>query len=112
MQTTYDAQLGATVTRDDSGKIRGINYPHDGQQVEYPGGREGAAAYVHTIAEKLDVAPEALRRIEQHVSYLDPRPQDVEYRFSEEKAFFDSATYAYYQTYLNTPFGPPVSPLR
>ena len=38
------------------------------------------------------------------VSYLDPRPQDVENRFSEEKAFFDSATYAYYQTYLNTPF--------
>ena len=112
MQTTYDAQLGATVTRDDSGKIRGINYPHDGQQVEYPGGREGAAAYVRTIAEKLDVAPEALRRIEQHVSYLDPRPQDVEYRFSEEKALFDSATYAYYQTYLNTPVWAAGSPSR
>ena len=37
------------------------------------------------------------------MSYLDPQPQAVEYRFSEEKALFDSATYAFYQTYLNTP---------
>ncbi len=37
------------------------------------------------------------------MSFLDPQPQEVEYRFSEEKPAFDSTTYAYYQTYLNTP---------
>jgi len=41
--------------------------------------------------------------MDQPVSHLDPQPQEVQYRFGEEKAFFDSATYAYYQTYLNTP---------
>lgn len=103
MRTIYDPSLKATVTLDDSGQIRGINYLGEAREIEHLRGREAAAAYVRSLAEKLDIAPEALRSLDQPVSYLDPQPQDVEYRFSEEKALFDSATYAYYQTYLNTP---------
>ena len=86
MRTTYDPSLKATVTLDDSGQIRGINYLDEYREIENLHGREAATAYVRSIAEKLNIDPEALRSLDQPVSYLDPQPQDVEYRFSEEKA--------------------------
>ena len=103
MRTAYDPSLNATVTLDDSNQIRGINYLHKYPDIGHFRGREAATAYMHSIAERLNISPEALRSLDQPVSYLDPQPQAVEYRFSEEKTSFDSATYAYYQTYLNTP---------
>ncbi len=103
MRTIYDPNLKATITLDDSGQVRGIKHIDKYREVEHLGGREAATAYIRNIAEKLNLAPEALRSLDQPVSYFDPQPQDVEYRFSEEKALFDSATYAYYQTWLNTP---------
>lgn len=103
MPTIYDPSLKATVTLDDTGQVRGINHLDEYREIEHHSGREAATAYVRDIAGKLNIAPEALRSLEQRVSYLDPQPQDVEYRFSEENASFDSATYAFYQTYLNTP---------
>jgi len=103
MRTIYDPSLKATVILDDSGQVRGINYLEEYREIEHLRGRGAAAAYFREIAGKLNITPEALRSLEQCVSYLDPQAQDVEYRFSEEKALFDSATYAYYQTYLNTP---------
>lgn len=103
MRTIYDASLKATVTLDDAGQVRGINHLDEYREIEHLRGREAATAYVRDIAGKLNIMPEALRSLEQRVSYLDPHAQGVEYRFSEEKASFDSATYAYYQTYLNTP---------
>ena len=103
MKTTYDPTIKATVTLDDAGHIRGINHLDEYREIEHLRGREAAAAYVRDIAGKVNIAPEALRSLEQAVSYLDPLEKDVEYRFSEEKTSFDSATYAYYQTYLNTP---------
>jgi zinc metalloprotease ZmpB len=64
---------------------------------------EASTAYVRSIADKLNIAPEAMRSLDQPVSYLDPKQQSVEYRLSEKKELFDSVTYAYYQTYLNAP---------
>src|SRR4051795_12361327 len=103
MQTIYDPSLKANVTLDDSGHVRGINHLDEYREVEHFRGREAAAAYVRNIAGKLNIGREALHSLDQPVSYLDPQAQQVEYRFSGEKAFFDSATYAYYQTWLNTP---------
>ncbi|CAG0938736.1 hypothetical protein GALLN_00362 [Gallionellaceae bacterium] len=103
MRTIYDPSLKATVTLDDAGLVRGIYHLDEYREIEHLRGREAATAYVRDIAGKFNIAPEALRSLEQRVSYLDPHLQDVEYRFSEEKPLFDSATYAYYQTWLNTP---------
>lgn len=103
MKTTYDPSIKATVTLDDAGRIRGINHLDEYREIEYLRGREAAAAYVRDIAGKLNIARKLLDNLEQAVSYLDPQKKGVEYRFSEEKTSFDSATYAYYQTFLNTP---------
>ena len=103
MPTIYDPNLKANVTRDDSGQIRGINHLDKYRELEHLHCSEAATAYVRSIAEKLNIAPEALHGLDQSVSYLDPQQQPLEYRVSEKKTLFDTTTYAYYQTYLNTP---------
>jgi hypothetical protein len=103
MRTDYDPGLQATVTWDDAGRVRGILYFDKFREIENLRGRVAAEAYIRDIAGNLNVAPEALRSLEQSVSYVDPRQQGLEYRFSEEKVSFDSATYVYAQTYLNAP---------
>jgi hypothetical protein len=103
MRTDYDPGLKATVTWDDTGRIRGILYFDKFHAMKNLRGRAAAEAYIRDIAENLKVASEAVRSLGRPVSYLEPREQGVEYRFSEEKVSFDSATYVYYQTYLNAP---------
>jgi hypothetical protein len=106
MRTIYDADLRATVTLDDNDRIRALNYEEywpAGDPAGDVGGGEAASAYFSDIASKLDIAAAALSSLNEPVSYFDPRQQDIEYRFSEEKSLFDTATYTYYQTYLNTP---------
>jgi hypothetical protein len=104
VRTYYDPDLRATVTwDDDAGRVRGILYFDKYREIENLRGRAAAEAYIRDIAGNLNVAPEALRNLEQSASYLDPREQGVEYRFSEEKVSFDTTTYVYYQTYLNAP---------
>jgi len=102
MKRTYDETLKATVTLDDAGQVRGINHLERFPEIE-DHSQASAVAYVRGIAEKFDITRESLLNPEQPVSFGDPRKQEVAYRFSEEKTFFDSTTYAYYQTYLNTP---------
>ena len=103
MKKIYDPTLKASVTLDDAGHIRGINYLDEYPEIKGFQGREAAMAYVRDVAGKLNVAPASLRNLDQPVSYVDPEEKDVEYRLSEEKTFFNLTTYAYYQTYLNTP---------
>jgi hypothetical protein len=103
MRTIHDATLKATVVLDDAGEVRAINHLDEYREMHPRRGRDAAAAYVRDIAGNVNIAPAALRNLEQRVSYLDPRTQEVEYRLSEEKTFFDSTTYAYCQTLLNTP---------
>lgn len=103
MKRTYDSTLKATVTLDESGQVRGVNHLDEYREMENLRGREAAQAYIRESAGIFNIAPDALRNLEQPISYLDPLTQGIEYRFSEEKASFDAVTYAYYQTYLNTP---------
>jgi len=103
MRTIHDPILKANLTIDESGHIRGINHLERYHDLEYGQGSDTPTTYVRSIGEKLKIAPEELNNLDQPVSYVDPQRQGVEYRFSEKKEMFDSATYAYYQTYLNTP---------
>lgn len=103
MRRTYDPTLKATVTLDEAGRVRGINHLDEFREMENLRGHEAAQAYLREIAGSFNIAPDALRNLEQPVSYFDPLAQESEYRFSEGKASFDAVTYAYYQTYLNTP---------
>jgi zinc metalloprotease ZmpB len=103
MSIIYNSALKANVILDDAGQIRGINHLDEYPEIENRRGFEAAIAYVRNISTSLNITPNRLRNLEQRVSYFNPQLQDVEYRFSEEKGSLDSATYSFYQTYLNTP---------
>ena len=103
MRTIYDPNLKATIMLDDSGQVRGIKHLDKYREVEHLRGREAATAYVRSIAENSTSPRKRFAASISPCPESSSQPQDVEYRFSEEKASFDSATYAYYQTWLNTP---------
>ena len=103
MRTTYSPSLRANLTRDDQGRVRGVNHLDGPYWPDGRGARAGAIAYLRDMAETLKIPREQLRPLDHRVSYLDPRPLDVEYRLAEQKNLFNSATYAFHQTWLNVP---------
>lgn len=103
MNTIYYPSLKGNVSLDDYNKIRYINHNQEYWLGENEDPKLVAAEYLHQVAPTFEFPVEQLRNIHQKVSYFDPREQGVEYRLSDEKRFFDSTTYDYYQTYLNVP---------
>ena len=55
------------------------------------------------MAKVFKVPEKTLKNIDQKVSFDDPLKQDVQYRLSKQKQFFDSTTVEFSQTYLNLP---------
>lgn len=55
------------------------------------------------MAKVFKVPDKTLKNIDQKVSFDDPLKQDVQYRLSKQKQFFDSTTVEFSQTYLNLP---------
>ena len=55
------------------------------------------------MAKVFKISEKTLKSIDQKVSFDDPIEQDVQYRLSKQKQFFDSTTIEFYQTYLNLP---------
>lgn len=103
MQESFDAALNAQVTQEAGGRIRGIRY-----QDEYAGSGEdsplaAAIEYVQQVAGVFEIAGEELVNLHVQSSHLDPADQGVQYRLAAESQSFDSVTFGFDQTYLNTP---------
>lgn len=105
MKTRFDAGLQAQVTTDDNDRVRQIN--HFDKLWEPPAeertARDVAAAYLKRIAPMVDAPPARMESLDAPAAYLDPQPQSVQYRLSEEKTLFDSTTVGYVQTVDNVP---------
>ena len=103
MITKFDPSLQATLSIDTNGLVRGINHFESYMPSDQASARLAAIDYVHQVADVLNIPKSQLGRAHQRISYLDLREQDVEYRLSEGKTFFDSTTTGLVQTYLNVP---------
>ena len=103
MRTVYDSNLNANLIMDDSGRVLSIDHRDQYHEMPNVRGREAAETYLRDVSRTLKLESSELNNLHQVVSYLNPREQDVEYHFSDEKPMFDTTTYAYYQTYLNVP---------
>ena len=103
MRTVYDSNLNANLIMDDSGRVLSIDHREQYHEMAGVRGREAAEKYLRDVSRTLKLESSELNNLRQVVSYLNPREQDVEYHFSDEKPTFDTTTYAYYQTYLNVP---------
>lgn len=103
MKRHYDANLKANVLLDEAQRIRAINHLDEYREAGGLRGRAAAAAYLRNLSGDLGISGDALQHLEQAASYLDPQERGLEYRRDEEKQLFDTETYAFRQTWLNTP---------
>ena len=102
MRRIYDPDLKATLTLDKD-HVRAINFAEESPQPSRSAGKVAPKSYIRSLATTLMIPPEQLSNLDQQVTFSEPEKKDVEFRLSEEKTFFDTTTYVYRQTYLNTP---------
>ncbi|MGB9367023.1 MAG: hypothetical protein WCE79_13530 [Xanthobacteraceae bacterium] len=113
MKTIFDPRLQAQVSIDAANAIRHVRHrPGQGSSAATDLALSGdaadspeqvAAKYLRTLAPALAIGEDQLQNLEQAAPALDPRAQGTEYRLSEVKRAFDSATVSFAQTHLNVP---------
>lgn len=103
MKVMFDAKLRADLTIDHNNQVRQINHLSKYRIANDANPKEAAIAYIKEISQVVKIPSHELANLQQPVEYWEPREQGVEYRFSEEKPFFDSTTVSFVQTALNVP---------
>ena len=103
MKTVYDPDLKAHLSLDEEETVRYIHHSQEYWLSDSNSPRTAAIDYLQRTADVFKIPAEQLNHLQQHVAFLEPREQGTDYRLSEEKRFFDSTTYGFYQTYLNVP---------
>lgn len=103
MKVIFDPNLKAYLSLDDEENVRYINYTQEYVTTDEKSSLLATIGYLNQVADVLRIPADSLKNLNKRVSYLDPREQGIEYHLSEEKRFFDSITWGFYQTYLNVP---------
>lgn len=103
MKTTYQPSLKAHVSVDNNEQVKHIRHSQEYWYSEEAAPRPIASEYLQQLSEVYKIPQTQLKNLHQQVSHFDPREQDVEYQFAEEKQLFDGTTIAYAQTFLNVP---------
>lgn len=88
---------------DENENVRGINHFQEHWKSNEQNPVDAAINYLQNVVKIFKVPEKTLKNIDQKVSFDDPLKQDVQYRLSKEKQFFDSTTVEFSQTYLNLP---------
>lgn len=103
MDNEYRHDLRAHVSMDDEGKVRHVLHSEEEWRPSENDPRAAAVEYVRAQAGLLDIPDAALERVDEPVTYTEPRDEEDSFRLAEEKRQFDSVTFAFAQTYLNVP---------
>lgn len=103
MKDEYRADLGARLAIDDDGIVRSINHSDGYWLPADQGPRLAATEYLRSFASVLAVGESSVDRVQEPVSYTEPRAEGSSYRLGREKQEFDGATVEFVQTDLNVP---------
>ena len=103
MNDEFRSDLKAHVVRDEDGKIRQVFHTDERWLPSVESPRRAAIEYVRGHASLFEIAGRALDRLNELVTYTEPREEGDSYRLAEEKSQFDSTTVAFAQTYHNVP---------
>lgn len=103
MRVVFNPDLKADITLDDTERVRNINHSQEYFLSDSNSSLLASISYIEQISSILRVSKDQISNLQVRVSYLDPEEKDVEYRLSDEKQFFDTTTFGFYQTYLNVP---------
>lgn len=103
MESRYRPELKADVAIDDEGRVRHVLHSRDDWRSSQEDPRAAAIEYVRAQAGLLEIDDAALGRLDEPVTYTEPREEEHSFRLVDEKRQFDSVTFAFAQTYLNVP---------
>ena len=103
MPEQFDARLTAHILRDQDNRLRSITHSAEYWESEEGSPLAAAVDYLRSMGSDYEVPSGELDNLAVPVTHLDPRPQGVEYRLAEERQSFDSTTFGFDQTVLNTP---------
>lgn len=103
MDDQYRPDLKANVSTDEDGTVRHVLHTDGPWLPSQEDPRRAAMEYVRSLADPLGIREAALDRLDEPVSYAEPRDEGGSYRLVEEKRQFDSVTVGFAQTYMNVP---------
>ncbi|MES9969687.1 MAG: choice-of-anchor D domain-containing protein [Candidatus Thiodiazotropha sp.] len=100
MKHSLETELNATITRDDEGIIRGITFVENSSASPVAA---SAKSHVRRLAGTIGVDIAELGELDRKATHLEPKKSGPSFHLADEKRFFDTTTYVYNQTYLDTP---------
>lgn len=103
MRRVHDSDLKASVIRDSDDRIRSISFLDEFPENTDPQGSGSPKSFLRKMAEQLGLKLGELGNLDQRESFEEPEKRGVEFRLRDEKTFFDTTTYVFSQTFLNTP---------
>ena len=103
MREQFDGRLNAHILRDQDNRLRSVTHSAEYWESEEGSPLAAAVDYLRSMGSDYEVPTGELDNLALPVTHLDPRPQGVEYRLAEERQSFDSTTFGFDQTVLNTP---------
>jgi len=103
IKITFNSDLKANLSIDENENVRDINHFQENWKSTEQNPLDAAINYLQNVAKIFKISEKTLKNIHQKVSFDDPLEQDIQYRLSKQKQFFDSTTIEFYQTYLNLP---------
>ncbi len=103
MRTIYRPDLGAHLTIDSNRRVRHVLHTQAYFASGHHNPRAATMAYLEEMGDTLGIPRAQLEHLSQRTSWFEPREQPVQYQLDDVKKFFNSATYAFYQTIHNVP---------
>jgi zinc metalloprotease ZmpB len=103
MKVVFNPDIQANLSVDENENVRTINHSREYWKSSKQNPLDVVIDYLQNVAEILKISKQALRNVRENVSYDEPLEQDVQYRLSEQKKFFDSTTVGFSQTFHNLP---------
>jgi HYDIN/CFA65/VesB family protein len=100
MKHKFEADLNATITRDDHGIIRAITFPDTGATTPVTA---SAKSHIRRLSGKIGLNIAELSELDREATYFEPKESGHSFHLADKKTFFDTTTYVYAQTYLDTP---------
>lgn len=100
MKHSLEADLNATITRNDNGTIRAITFTDNGSATP---STASAKSHVRRLAGTIGIDIAELSEFDRKATHIEPKESGPSFHLADEKTFFDTTTYVYAQTYLDTP---------
>ncbi|MET0123418.1 MAG: choice-of-anchor D domain-containing protein [Candidatus Thiodiazotropha sp. 6PLUC9] len=100
MKHRLETDLNATITRDDNGTIRALTFTDNNSSTP---NNTSAKSHLRRLAGEIGIDIGELRELDRHATHVEPKRSGPSFHLADEKRFFDTTTYVYAQTYLDTP---------